>query len=103
MGWRDYQLSTNQKNILPQTPLTEIKKPILIESGYLNDTFYLVGNKDQAEVIEQGGGVCYLPEEIGTLLVNSNGMDEETLKGYLTKVHQVKKTFEGSRIKNHRE
>lgn len=60
---------------LLQTPLTEIKKPILIESGYLNDRFYLVANEEQTREIEERGGVAYLPGEIGTLLAKSAGMD----------------------------
>lgn len=83
---------------LLQTPLTEIKKPILIESGYLKDTFYLVANENQAEDIEPGGGVCYLPGEIKTLLANSAGMDEQTLRDYLTKVHRVKRGLPGAKI-----
>lgn len=57
-----------------------------------------MANEEQAREIEQGAGVCYLQGEIGTLLVNSNGMDEEGLKDYLGKVHKIKRMFSGSRI-----
>lgn len=90
--------SGEQAGDLLQTPQSKLEKPILIESGYLCDTFYLVANEDQAGNIEQAGGVCYLPEEIQTLLARSNGMDEKTLKDYLNKVHGVKKAFPGAKI-----
>jgi hypothetical protein len=90
--------SQEQVDDLLQTPLTEIKKPILIESGYLKDRFYLVANDAQAREIEEKGGVCYLPGEVKTLLARSNGMDEEILKDYLRKFHAVKTTFPGARI-----
>jgi hypothetical protein len=98
MGWRDYQLPAYQNNTFLQTTLTEIKGPLLIESRILKDRFYLVANETQAREIEQKGHVCYLPQEIKTLLVNSAGMSEGDLKEYLGKVHAVKKTFEGTRI-----
>jgi hypothetical protein len=82
---------------LLQTPLTEIKKPILIESGYLKERFYLVANEEQAREVEQEGDVYYLPEEIRALLSNSIRMDDKTLKVYLVKVHQIKKVFPGAR------
>jgi hypothetical protein len=81
-----------------QTPLREIKKPILIESGHLKDRLYLCANEAQAQEIEQAGGVCYLPEEVSTLLKNSEGMDDESLRDYLNKIHATKKTFLGARI-----
>jgi hypothetical protein len=33
---------------LLQTPQAKVEKPILIESSYLNDTFYLAANEAQA-------------------------------------------------------
>jgi hypothetical protein len=83
---------------LLQTPQAKLEKPILIESGILKDRFYLVANEEQAREVEREGKVCYLPGEIRTLLVNSAGMEGESLKDYLGKIHAVKKTFEGTRI-----
>lgn len=85
---------------LLQTPQAKLEKPLLIESGYLNDTFFLVANEVQAGEIEREGKVCYLPGEIRALLTNSTGMDEEGLKDYLNKVHGIKKTFPGARVSN---
>ncbi len=93
-----YGRSEEQVDDPLQTPLAEIKKPLLIESDYLKDSFYLVANDAQAGEIEEGGRVCYLPEEIETLLARSRGMGEETLKDYLGKVHAVKQAFQGARI-----
>jgi len=90
---------------LLQIPQAKLERPLLIESGYLKDRFYLVANENQAQEIEQGGGVAYLPEEIHVLLGNSAGMDEGTLKDYLCKVHLckvhgVKKAFPGARVES---
>lgn len=82
----------------PQTPQAAIKKAIFIESGYLNDTFYLCANQYQAKRIEEVGGVCYLPKEISILLTKSLRMDVEVLKDYLNKIHATKKAFPGARI-----
>lgn len=90
--------SEGQDNDLLHTPLSRLKNPLKIESGYLNDTFFLVSDEDQAREIEEKGSVCYLPQEIQILLVNSRGMDEGTLRDYLNRIHAVKKTFQGSRI-----
>ncbi len=81
---------------LLQTPQAKLTKPLLIESGYLKDSFYLVANDTQAMEIERKGKVCYLPGEIQALLANSSRMDEEALKDYLNKVHMVKRMFPGS-------
>lgn len=81
---------------LLQTPRANLKKPLLIESGYLKDTFYLVANETQAREVEQAGGIAYLPQEIRALLTRSGGMDKEALKDYLNKVHMVKRVFPGA-------
>jgi len=88
----------DNKTGLFETPLSQLKNPLKIESDYLNDTFFLVSNEGQAKEIEENEGVCFLPQEIQILLVNSRGMDEGTLRDYLNRVHAVKKTFQGSRI-----
>ena len=85
---------------LLQTTQSKLEKPILIESGYLGERLYLVANQGQAREIEESGGICYLPEEVRTLLVRSAGMDEETLKDYLVKIHTTKKLFPGAMIKS---
>jgi hypothetical protein len=90
--------SEKQMDDLPRTLLSEIKKPILIKSSILNDTLFLVANEAQAQEVEQRGEVAYLPGEIGTLLSNSKGMDEDTLKDYLSKIHATEKVFQGARI-----
>jgi len=78
---------------------SELRKPLLIESARLGQRLYLVANECQAREIEQAGGICYLPGEIGTLLDRSNGMDGEVLKDYLNKLHAAKRAFPGARIK----
>jgi hypothetical protein len=81
-----------------QMPRARLDSPVLIESGYLKDTFYLVVSEAQAREIEKAGGVCYLPAEVGVLLTNSTGMDEETLTNHLNKIHMLKKAFPGARV-----
>lgn len=82
---------------LLQTPLTEIKKPLLIESGHIKDRFYLVANEEQAREIEQGGQVAYGPEEVAILLRRFNFIEKEEWASYLKNIHMVKKTFSNSR------
>lgn len=83
---------------LLQTLQSKLERPIVVKSGYLKDTFCLVASEGQAREIEKAGGVCYLPAEVGVLLTNSTGMDEETLTNYLNKIHMLKKTFPGARV-----
>jgi hypothetical protein len=83
---------------LLDTPQAKIEKPILIESAILRETLYLVANEAQAREIENAGSLCYLPGEIRTLIRLSAGMDEESWKVCLGKIHEVKKIFRGSKI-----
>ena len=83
-----------------KNPQTRLERPLLIESARLGERLYLVANQGQAREIEESGGICYLPEEVKTLLVRSTGMDEETLKDYLVKIHTTKKLFPGAMIKS---
>ena len=87
----------SEKDLL-QIPLTHLKKPVCIESKILGEQLYLCGDEEQAGEIERAGGVCYLPNEIKTLILKSSGMDEVALKNYLMKIHGAKKTFPGARI-----
>ncbi len=80
------------------TPQGKLKKPLLIESAFLIDTLYLVANEAQAKEIEKAGGICYLPREVRALLAISAGISKDSLKDYLEKIHEVKKTFRGARI-----
>lgn len=88
-------------NHLPllQTPQVELKEPLLIEAEKLGgERIYLCANEGQAQEIEQAEGVCYLPGEIRSLLSNSAAMNEDSLRDYLGKIHEIKKVFRGSRI-----
>ncbi len=83
---------------LLQTPQADLGKPLFIESGILNDRVFLVAIEEQAQEIEKAGIVVYLPGEVRVLLMKSAGMDEGTVKGYLTKVHVIKRVFSGARV-----
>jgi hypothetical protein len=83
---------------LLDTPQAKLKRPLLIESAHVGDTFYLVANEGQAREIEKSGRVCYLPGEIRSILATSAGMDGENRKCYLKSLHETKKTFRGARI-----
>ena len=82
--------SGGEDNDLLETPQAKLTRPLLIESAYLGERLFLVAN--EAQEIEQAGDVCYLPEEVRSLL--AKGMDEEGLR----KIHAVKKIFHGARI-----
>jgi hypothetical protein len=85
--------------LLLRTPQSELKNPLLIESSFLESTFYLVADENQARDIEQPGGVCYLPEEIGMLLDKFNRMGERDFRNHLDKIQNLKRTFPGARLK----
>ncbi len=90
------------KDTLLDTPQGKLKDPLLIESERLGgERVYLVANEAQAQEIEKKGEVPYLPEEIRALLALSTVMNEGSRKDYLLKIHEVKKTFPGSRIHNY--
>jgi len=84
---------------LLDTPQANLKAPLLIESERLGgERLYLVATEAQGKEIEKAGGVCYLPGEVRAIMTLSAGMDEDSLKDYLKKLHAVKRTFRGARI-----
>jgi hypothetical protein len=77
----------------------DLKEPFPMESERLGgERVFLCANETQAREIERTGRVAYLPSEVNALLVISTGMPKEVWKDSLSKIHEVKKMFRGSRI-----
>jgi hypothetical protein len=97
-GLRQHKVEAVDYLCLLDTPMAKLKAPLLIESARVGDTFYLVANEGQAKAVEEAGGIAYLPSEVRSILATSAGMDGDRLRDYLSKCHEVKKTFRGARI-----
>lgn len=84
--------------VLLNTPIRNLKKPLAVQSQILDEVIYLVPNEEMARQIEDEGKVAYTPEEIMALSRASKDRDREEWIDFLKKMQLVKKIFMGSRI-----
>lgn len=86
---------------LLNTPQDQLLKPLAVESKFLEgELIYLCANDGQAKKCEQEGIVAYTPEEVTILRKQFRTMPMEDYVQYLRSVHEIKKSFPGSRVKD---
>ena len=83
---------------LIKTDLRAIKKPIRIESEFLNDFFYLVRDEEMAATVEAKGEVAYTADEVNILINKFSTMGIQDFNEHMRAVHRTKKTFNQSKV-----
>ncbi len=88
----------NEGEILLDTPIRGLKRPLTLHSQFLDEVIYLVTNEEMARRVEDQERVAYTTEEIRVLSRASKERDREEWIDFLKRMQLVKKTFLGSRI-----
>lgn len=83
---------------LLSTPISELKRPLAVDSKILGEIIYLVADERMAKEVEAQGKVAYLPEEVKALLRQFREMETGDWMVFLKTLHNAKKTFLEARI-----